>query len=331
MLRIAFYLRARIFQTCIATIFTLATLCAASAEDWPTRYIKFIVAGAAGSAPDVIARIVANDLGQTLGQQIVIENKPGAAGNLGTEAAALSAPDGYAFLFGQAAPLALNQYLFKNLRFNAQKDFAPIIMVGLSPMMIAASPHAKISSLAELIAKAKAEPGKLSFATPSSKNIPHLTGELLKSKAGIDIVHVGYRNNPQAVSDTISGAVPLMIDGIPVIMPQVRSKALVALAVSSQKRLPGIEAPAVAEVLPGFEVEGWFAIFAPNGIPVTIVDKLNRAAAATLKKPLILEQLHQLGIYPDVNNATPEQLQTFLQSQAEQYGAIVRAAGILPD
>ena len=302
------------------------------AQEWPAHYVKFIVAGSAGSAPDIIARLISNDLSQSLGQQITIENMPGATGNIGTEAAARSASDGYTFLFGQAAPLALNQHVFKSLNFNAQKDFDPVIMVGISPMIIAASPSAKIGSLKDLIAEAKAEPGKLTFATPNSRNIPHLTGELLKIKAGINIVHVGYRNNPQAVADTISGTVQLMIDGLPVIMPQVRNKALVPIAVSSEGRLPGIEdIPAVSEVLPGFKIAGWFAIFAPHGTPGPIVEKLNRATDVVLKKPEILERLRDLGVYPDPANTTPAQLKAFLQAQSDLYGNIVRESGIASD
>ncbi len=320
------------FRTMAVIALSLVLVGSSEAQEWPTRYIRFIVAGAAGSAPDVIARIVTNDLSQKLGQQIVIENKPGAGGNLGTEAAARATPDGYTFLFGQAAPLALNQYTFKNLSFNVEKDFDPVIMIGTSPMMFAASRQSHIGTLSELIAKAKAQPGKLSFGTSSAKNIPHSTGELLKTKAGIDIVHISYRNNPQIVADAISGTVQLMIDGLPVIMPQVKNKALVPLAVSSLRRLPGLEdVPAVAETYPGFEVTGWFAILAPRGTPNIVIEKLNQTTKTVLQRPEIIERLRDLGVYWDPHNTTPAQLKEYMRAQSELFGNIARAANMMAE
>ncbi len=310
-------------------VFSLGFTGLSQAQEWPTRLIRFIVAGAAGSAPDVTARIVANDLSQKLGQPIVIDNKPGAGGNIGTEAAARATPDGYTFLFGQAAPLALNQYIFKNMPFNAKKDFDPVIMIGASPMMIAASPQSNIGTLSELISKAKTQPGKISFGTSSSKNIPHSTGELLKTKAGIDILHVPYRNNPQVVADAIGGTVDLIIDGLPVLMPQVKNQALVPLAVSSLKRLPGLEeVPAVAETYPGFEVTGWFAILAPRGTPNVAIEKLNQATQAVMQKPAIVERLRDLGVYWNPENTTPAQLKEFIHVQSQLFGNIAHDANM---
>jgi len=184
----------------------------AGAQQWPTRYVKMIVAGAPGSAPDVICRIVGDRLSQKWGQQIVVDNQPGAGGNRGTGVAARATPDGYTFLFGQAAPLAFNKHIFKQLPFDVEKDFDPVIMVGMSPMMIAASPKSNMNDIAGLLAAAKAAPGKLSFATSSVKNIPHSTGELLKSTGRIDMLHVSYRANTQALTDVMTGIVDLMID-----------------------------------------------------------------------------------------------------------------------
>jgi tripartite-type tricarboxylate transporter receptor subunit TctC len=316
-----------LLRTTLFAALTLVSVGIAKAQEWPVRYVKFIVAGAAGSAPDVTARIVSNDLSQKLGQQIIIENKPGAGGNLGTEAGARAMPDGYTFLFGQAAPLALNQYTFKDIGFNVERDFDPVIMIGTSPMMIAASRLAKINTLSELVEKAKAEPGKISFGTSSSKNIPHSTGELLKTMAGINIVHIPYRNNPQVVADTIGGTLQIMIDGLPVIMPQVTNKTLIPLAVTSTKRLPGLEEiPTVAESYPGFEVTGWFVILAPHGTPNTIIEKLNRATEIVLKKPEIIVRLGSLGVYPDPSNTTPAQLKEYMRAQSQIFGNIARDA-----
>lgn len=321
----------------LALIFFVGCLClagttAANAQQWPTRYVKMIVAGAAGSAPDVICRIVGDRLAQKWGQQVVIDNVPGAAGNRGTGAAARSTPDGYTFLFGQAAPLALNKYTFKQLPFDAEKDFDPVILIGISPMMIAVSPKSKINSIADLLAAAKASPGKLSFGTSSVRNIPHSTGELLKSMGKADMLHVSYRSNSQALTDTMSGVVDVMIDGVPVIIPQAKSGNLKVLGVSSPQRLPGLEDyPIVAETLPGFGISGWFAMLAPKGTPADIVARLNEDTKAVLATPEVVARLHGLGIYPDPQNTTPEQLAKFLKAEEQLFGQIVRAAKIEPE
>ena len=226
----------------------------------------------------------------------------------------------------------MNRYTFKTLPFNVEKDFDPVIMIGTSPMMLAASLQSHTSTLSELIAKAKAQPGKLSFGTSSAKNIPHSTGELLKTKAGIDIVHISYRNNSQIVADAISGTVQLMIDGLPVIMPQVRNKALVPLAVSSLKRLPGLEdVPAIAETYPGFEVTGWFALLVPHGTPNSIIEKLNQTTKVVLQKPEIIERMRDLGVYWDPDNTTPAQLKEYIRAQSELFGSIARAAKMIAE
>lgn len=301
-----------------------------SAETWPTRPVHMIVAGAAGSAPDVISRIVGNNLSQMWGQQIVIENKPGAAGNIGTEAAAHPAPDGYTLLFGQAAPLSVNQYVFKTLPFDVARDFVPIINIGLSPMMIVATPKLPVGTISELMAYAKSHPGALLFATSSSRNIPHLTGELLKRAGGFDMTHVSYRSNTQAIQDTLSGETQLMIDGIPVLLNLAKSGQLKALAVSSAKRLPGLETiPAVSETLPGFEADGYFAILAPTGTPAAIIGRVNRDTNDVLRNKDVMERINDLGVYG--GGGTPEELARFMNAQSAQWGQIVHAAGIEPE
>ena len=302
----------------------------ANAETWPTRPVHMVVAGAPGSAPDIIARIIGDKLGGIWGQQIVIENKPGAAGNLGTEAAAHAAADGYTLLFGQAAPLSMNRWVFKTLPFDVERDFVPVVNIGLSPMMIAANTKLPVKTIGELIALCKAQPGKLTFGTSSSRNIPHLTGELLKRASGCNMTHVPYRANVQAIQDVVSGETQLMIDGIPVLLPQVKAGRLNALAVSSAKRLPGLEAiPTVAETLPGFVSDGWFAMLAPTGTPRDVISRVNRDTNHVLKIQAVTDRMRALGVYAE--GGTPEDLARFMKADSAQWGRIVHDAGIQPE
>ena len=314
-------------------LFAALVICAATPQalhaQWPTRYIRMIVPASAGSAPDVICRLLADRLSQRWGQQIVIENQPGAGGNTGVASAARAVPDGYTLLFSQAAPLALNQHLFKKMPFDVPRDFDPITLVGISPMIIAAAPKLGVKTLADLIARAKADPGKLSFATSGAKNVPHLTGELLKSLAGIQMTQIPYRTSPQAVADTMTGVVDLMIDGIPLLQPQVQAGSLTPLAVSAPKRLPGLEqVPAASETLPGFDVAGWFALLAPKGAAPEIIARVNSDTIAILRQDDIIARLRDVGVYPDPDNRSPAQLGAFMQRESELFGKIVKSAGI---
>jgi len=318
--------------TALMLIFLAPPLLAqtAAAQAWPTRPVHMVVAGASGSAPDVIARIIGNRLVETWGQQIIVDNKPGAAGNLGTEAAAHAPADGYTLLFGQAAPLSMNRFVFKTLPFDVDRDFVPVVNVGLSPMMIAANPRLPANTIGELIDLAKAQPGKLSFGTSSSRNIPHLTGELLKRAGGFEMTHVSYRANTQAIQDVITGETQLMIDGIPVLLNQVKDGRLKALAVSSAKRLPGLETvPTVAETLPGFVTNGWFAVLAPAGTPREVVARVNRDVNAVLRNDAVRDRMRDLGVYAE--GGTPEELARFMRADATLWERIVRQAGIEPE
>jgi tripartite-type tricarboxylate transporter receptor subunit TctC len=304
----------------------------ANAQEWPTKFVRMIVPGSSGSAPDVMARFIADRLTRKWGQQVVVENQPGAGGNIGVAAAVRSAPDGYTLLFSQATPLTLNQHLFKQIPYNVENDLDPITFVGDGPMLIAASPKLGIRSVKELIDKAKASVGKLSYATPGVKNVPHLTGELLKSMTGIEMQHVSYRANSQAVTDTITGVVDLVIDGVPALLPQVNAGNLVALGVTSERKLPGLETlPLVNETLPGFAISGWFAVLAPKGVPPAILLRVNRDVQAALEIEELTARMKDLGVYVDRSNRTPEQLTAYLRSQSEMFGKVAGAARIEKD
>jgi tripartite-type tricarboxylate transporter receptor subunit TctC len=309
-----------------ASVFT--TL--AAAEEWPSKPVKFYVAGAAGSAPDIIARLIGDGLAKIWGQQVIIDNRPGAAGNLGTAAAARAPADGYNILFGQAAPLALNQHTFKSLPFDPEKDLVPVVAIGLSPMMIAVNNDLPVKNVAELIALAKAQPGKVNFGTSSQRNIPHLAGEMLASMAGVKLTHVPYKSNAQAAAETASGLTQVYIDGIPPMRAHMQAGRLRVIAVSSAKRLSNFpDIPAVAETLPGFEFGGWFAILAPTGTPKEVVARVNKDVNTVLASPAMSERQLGFGIYG--GGGTPQALAEFLRRERESYGRAVKAAGIQPE
>lgn len=302
----------------------------ASAQTWPAKPVHFVVAGAAGSAPDIIARLIADRLTPMWGQQIVVENRVGNAGNLGTAAAAKAAPDGYTILFGQAAPLALSPVVFKQLDFDPEKDFAPIVRVGLSPMMISAGKDFAPKTIPELVAAAKAAPGKINYGTSSQRNIPHLTGVLLANQAGVQLTHVPYSSNSLAATEASTGLTQLYIDGIPPMTGHIKAGRLRPIAVTSAKRLPNFpDVPTVAETLPGFEFNGWFAILAPAGTPADILARINRDVNTVLRSPDMGERLLGFGIYEP--GGTPEELAAFMRSERENYRNAVRAGGIQPE
>jgi tripartite-type tricarboxylate transporter receptor subunit TctC len=318
----------------VKRVFAAAILCVvapvALAQAWPSKPVKFFVAGAAGSAPDIIARLIGDGLTKIWGQQVIVDNRPGAAGNVGTAAAAKAPADGYNILFGQAAPLALNQHTFKSLDFDPERDFVPIVSLGISPMMIAVNNDLPAKDIRDLIALAKAQPGKLNFGTSSQRNIPHLTGELLNSMGAIRLTHVPYKSNAQAAAETTTGLTQVYIDGVPPMVSHMKAGRVRVIAVSSAKRLPNFpDIPAVSETLPGFEFNGWFAILAPTGTPADVVRKVNTDVNTVVKQPDTAARLLGFGMYEP--GGTPEDLAKFLRAERENYAKAVRAAKIEPE
>jgi len=297
------------------------------AKTWPTKAVTMIVAASVGSAPDIIARIVADRLEKRWGQTVVINNRPGAAGNIGTAAGAEARPDGYTLLFTQAAPLVLNRFTFARLPFNVGRDFEPIITVGISPLIVAVGPDSPAKTLAELIALARRHPTDLNFASVGSRNIPHLAGQLISAMAHIKFVHVAYRNSQTAIADLLAGRVQVLIDGTASLLPLVQDKRLRALAVTSKRRLPGLQRIAtVAETLPGYDVTGWFAVVVPTGTPRQIGDEVNRALQDVLRQPDIAARFGALGTYPV--GGSREQLTQFIKAHSEALERAARSAGL---
>jgi tripartite-type tricarboxylate transporter receptor subunit TctC len=302
----------------------------AHAQPWPAKPVKLIVPGPAGSAPDIVARLLGERLTPIWGQQLVVDNRVGAAGNIGTAAAATAPADGYNLLFGLSAALAINQHTFKSLPFSPETDFTPIVSLGISPMMIAVHNDLPVKSLGELLALARAQPGKVNFGTSSSKNVAHLTGEMLASMAGVKLVHVPYRTNAQAAAETTSGLTQIYVDGIPPMLAHLKAGRLRVIAVSSQKRLPNFpEIAAVAESVPGFSFNGWFCLMAPTGTSNEIVARVNQDVNQVLKMPDIAARLLGFGIYDP--GGTPEELAQFIRAERQNFARAVKTAGIEPE
>ena len=320
-------------KTTVAFLFGLLGVvaqAAALAQDWPTKPVRFIVPYPPGGGTDVISRIVQQRLQEAVGQPIVIENRGGAGGVLGTEAAARAAPDGYTFLFTLSSH-TINPLLYK-LNFDTERDFAAVTLIVSVPQLIAANPASPIKSMQDLVAMAKAEPGRLAFASVGNGTPSHIAGELLKLKTGIDILHVPYKGGGPAVADTIGGQVPLLFVTMPAAMSHVRAGKLRPLAVTTIKRNPGApEIPTVAEALkiPDYEVDSWYALFAPAKTPPAIIARMQQAVARTIQLPDVKQKLLEQG--GDTVGSTPEVLDRIVKSELRKWADVVRAAKIKTD
>jgi len=300
---------------------------AASAQDWPTKPIRFIVPYPPGGGTDVIARIVQTPLSEALGQPIVIENRSGAGGAVGTEAAAKSAPDGYTFLFTLSSH-TINPLLYK-LNFDIERDFSPVSLIVSVPQLIAAYPGAHIDSMKDIVAIARLQPGKLAFASVGNGTPSHIAGELLKLRMGIDVLHVPYKGGGPAVADTLGGQVPLLMVSMPAAISQVRAGKLRALAVTTSKRNPGApEIPTVAEALQisDYEVDSWYAMFAPAKTPAAIVWRMQKAIARTIELPEVKHKLLEQG--GDTIGSTPEELDKVVKGELRKWADLIRDAHI---
>jgi tripartite-type tricarboxylate transporter receptor subunit TctC len=308
----------------------LVAVSAASAADWPAKPVRFIVPYPPGGGTDVIARIVQPRLSEALGQSVVIENRGGAGGMLGTEAAAKAAPDGYTFLFTLSSH-TINPILYK-VPFDIERDFAAVTLIVSVPQLIVAHPDARLGSMQDVVASAKLHPGKLAFASVGNGTPSHIAGELLKLRAGIDIVHVPYKGGGPAVADTLGGQVPLLMVSMPAVIGHVRSGKLRALAVTTRKRNPGApEIPTVAEALklPDYEVDSWYALFAPAHTPAAVIARMQKELARVIELPDVKHRLLEQG--GDTVGSTPDELDKVVKGELRKWAEVVRDAGIRVD
>ena len=313
-------------KTIISALALLAAL-PAWAQDWPAKPVRFIVPYPPGGGTDVIARIVQPALSEALKQQIVIENRGGAGGALGTGEAAHAAPDGYTFLFTLSSH-TINPILYK-LNYDTERDFAPVTLIVSVPQLITTQPGSPIHNMADVVKMAKDKPGALNFGSVGNGTPSHIAGELLKLKTSIDIVHIPYKGGGPAVADTLGGQVSLSIVTMPAAISHVRSGKLRALAVTTLKRNPGApEIPTVAEALkiPDYEVDSWYAMFAPAKTPAAIISRMQKEVARVIQQPEVKQKLLEQG--GDTVGSSPEQLDRVVKGELKKWAEVVRAAKI---
>jgi tripartite-type tricarboxylate transporter receptor subunit TctC len=303
---------------------------AAAAQDYPNRPIKFIVPYPPGGGTHGIARILQEPLSSELGQPIIIENKGGAAGNLGTDLAAKAPPDGYTILFTLSSH-TINPKLYEKLPFDVERDFAPVSLATLGPQILVVNPAVPISSVKELIAYAKANPGKLNYASVGIGSPAHIAGELFKLKAGVDMVHVPYKGGGPAVVDTIGGQVQLAFVSMPAAWQHVKSGRLRALAVTSARRsLTGPDVPTIAESgIPDYVVDSWYGALAPAKTPAAAIAKLNAAFAKVLDNPQVKEKLLAQGA--EAAPSSPAEFDRRIKEELAKWDVVIKSANIKPE
>lgn len=303
-------------------------IAAAHAQTYPTRPITVVVPFAAGSASDVVTRVVVDHMGNTLGQRFVIDNRPGAGGNIGTAAVARATADGYTLVMGASGPFAANRSLFKDLGFDPEKDFEPIGLFAHFPNIVVASTKLPVTSVAELVAYAKSRPGVLNYGSVGVGSSQHLAGVFFEQVTGVQLTHVPYRNIGQYGPDLMSGAVPLGFQWYPNVSAPIQANGARALAVASAKRLDALpDVPTSAEAgIPTYIASGWIALLAPRGTPKPVIDKLHGALAAAMADPTIHARCEQLGAHPEAS--TPEELTKFIVAETAKWREITQRGGV---
>jgi len=298
----------------------------AGADTYPSRPVRIIVGVPAGGPIDLSARLIGQWLSDRLGEPFVVENKPSAAGNIGAETVAHAPPDGYTLLMAFASS-AINATLYENLNYNFLRDIAPIASVNRIPLILEVNPGLAVNTVAEFIAYAKANPGKVNLATPGIGTAPDVAAELFRMMTGIDVVIVRYRGTPAAVTDVLSGQVQAMFDAVPTSIGHIKSGKLRALAVATAGRLEVLpEVPTVAETVAGFEAAGWAGVCAPRDTPAEIIDKLNREINAGLVDPQLKARLANLGAIPFAGSAA--EFRRFIADETEKWAKVIRFANL---
>ena len=302
---------------------------------WPTKPVRIVVPFAAGGTTDILARALAPELGKAFGQTFIVDNKPGAGGNLGADAIAKSAPDGYNLLMGTVGTHAINASLYPKMSFDPVRDFAPISLVAGVPNVLVLNPAKAeanhIASVADLIRYAKANPGKLNMASSGNGTSIHLSGELFKSMTGTYMLHFPYRGSGPALLDLIGGTMDLMFDNLPSALPQIKAGKLKALAVTSATRSAAVpDLPTIAEAgVKGFEASSWFGLLAPAGTPADIVNRIQQETAKALQSPALKERLLSQGAIPSGN--TPAEFTKFIAAETAKWAQVVKTSGAKVD
>lgn len=307
----------------------LAPLAQAQA-DWPTRPVRVVVPFPAGGTTDIVGREISERLAKAFGQPFIVDNKAGASGNIGVENVVRSAPDGYTLVVGAPQTLTINPQLFKNLPFDPQRDLAPIAVIASVPNVLLVTNSLPVKTPQELIAYARANPGKLNYGSSSIGGTPHLSAELFKSMTGTQIVHVPYKGSSPALQDLMGGQIEMMFDNLPAGLPLIRAGKVRALAVTTTARTPAApDLPTLNESgVPGFDSQGWFALLAPAGTPPAILERINREVNTILATPEFRERLERVGAVPV--GGTIADFRNRLRDESERWGKVIKFANITP-
>ena len=298
--------------------------------DWPAKPVRIVVPFAPGGTTDITARVIGEQLSQVFKQSFVIDNKAGAGGNVGATEVARAAPDGYTFLMGTPGTQAINQFLYPSMPYDTAKDLIPVSFVVRVPNVLLVHPGLGVRTIAEFVAKAKAQPGSMSYGSPGNGSTGHLSTELFKGRAGVFAVHIPYRGSGPMLLDLMAGQIQMAIDNLPSAIPHIRAGKLVALGVTSTTRnaqLPDV--PTIASVLPDYAAESWFVLVAPAGTPAAIINRMSAEVDRILKKPEIIERFKGLGADPV--GGTPEQLGQFIAAETKKWQQVVKDSGAKVD
>jgi len=302
---------------------------AAAAQTYPVKTVRMVVGFPPGGPTDVLARIVAQKLGESWGQQVIVDNRAGASGMIGAELVARAAPDGYTLLMVPVT-FAVTPSLFSKMNYDSERDFAAVAQVAAAPFILVVHPTLPVKSVKDLVALARARPGQLNYASASTGGMPHLAGELFNLMAGVKMVHVPYKGAAPATTDLLAGQVQLMFNNMLSAMPQVKAARLRALAVTSTRRSNALpELPAIAETLPGYEASGWYGLLAPAATPREAVARINSETSRIMKLPEVAQRLAGDGV--EAVGTTPEQFAAYLRAEIAKWGKIVKTAGIKAD
>ena len=310
----------------LVVVWAILTMTTAAAADYPARPIRFIVPYGAGSGPDITARLFLADLGKQLDQQIVVDNRAGASGSIGTEMIVRAPPDGYTIGFGGISVFAINPNVLAKLPYDPDKDLVKVVQTYFNPALLAVTLSLPIQSVKDLINYEKKNPGKLSFGSSGNGTSSHLSGELFNLMTGTQLVHVPYKIPDQGITDTIGGRLPLMINNMGPMLPPVKAGRIRGLGVTSLKRSPAIpELPAIAETVPDFEVTVWGGVVAPAGVPKPVVARLNAAINKTLASPALKEKYAAIGY--ELVGGTPEQFDAFVKKEIAKWADVIKRSG----
>jgi tripartite-type tricarboxylate transporter receptor subunit TctC len=303
----------------------------AAAQAYPSKPVRVVIPYPPGSTPDIVGRAVSGRLQKALGQPFVVENRTGAAGNIGTDAVAKSAPDGHTLLIAINGPVAVNKHLYKNLPYDPDRDLAPISLLASAPQMLIVTPSVPADSFKTFIDYARRNPGRLSYGSVGSGSASHLTMELLKSDAKVYLVHIPYRGFPPALTDILAGNIETMFAIIPAVLPQVRAGKIKALAVTALKRSSlAPDVPSVAELgYPQLESLAWIGLLVPAGTPRDIVTRLNSEAVRGMQTPETRDALHKQGF--DVVADSPEEFSQWIRAESDKWAKVIKASGATPD